>query len=270
MMMRFKNEVAAQNKVMGAEAKAVAVQKKAVEVEAIEMMMRFKNEIALEKKVAEAEAKVVAAQKKEVEAEAKAVAAQKKAVRPAQKKVVEAEAKAVAAQKKAVRLRAEATATKVAGAVAVNAAEQREAEEQKGTAPGEGVGGGGEGDGGIPKTIVSSSEKQNAHSAGVFSVVFSPDGESIVSGSDDRTLKVWDAGTSTAGTHSPDNPPDTPTPTPMQGSRLRRDHRHQQHRTTVATNTGPPLPTTLMLRITTAGLHQKSSKQKKKARIATM
>ena len=38
-------------------------------------------------------------------------------------------------------------------------------------------------------------EKENAHSAGVTSVAFSPDGKTIVSGSKDKTLKVWDAGT---------------------------------------------------------------------------
>ena len=37
-------------------------------------------------------------------------------------------------------------------------------------------------------------EKQNAHSRAVASVAFSPDGKTIVSGSYDQTLKVWDAG----------------------------------------------------------------------------
>ena len=37
-------------------------------------------------------------------------------------------------------------------------------------------------------------EKQSAHSDWVRSVAFSPDGKTIVSGSDDKTLKVWDAG----------------------------------------------------------------------------
>ena len=36
-------------------------------------------------------------------------------------------------------------------------------------------------------------EKQSAHSGEVNSVAFSPDGKSIVSGSDDKTIKVWDA-----------------------------------------------------------------------------
>ena len=36
------------------------------------------------------------------------------------------------------------------------------------------------------------SEKTNAHSHYVMSVAFSPDGTKIVSGSDDRTIKVWD------------------------------------------------------------------------------
>ena len=40
-------------------------------------------------------------------------------------------------------------------------------------------------------------EKQSAHSDTVSSVAFSPDGKSIVSGSADKTLKVWDAGVST-------------------------------------------------------------------------
>ena len=38
-------------------------------------------------------------------------------------------------------------------------------------------------------------EKQSAHSKSVASVAFSPDGATIVSGSGDQTIKVWDAGT---------------------------------------------------------------------------
>ena len=39
-------------------------------------------------------------------------------------------------------------------------------------------------------------ENKNAHSEFINSVAFSPDGKTIVSGSDDQTLKVWDAGAS--------------------------------------------------------------------------
>ena len=35
-------------------------------------------------------------------------------------------------------------------------------------------------------------EKSNAHSDYIRSVAYSPDGKTIVSGSDDRTLKVWE------------------------------------------------------------------------------
>ena len=38
------------------------------------------------------------------------------------------------------------------------------------------------------------SKKTVAHSGSVYSVAFSPDGTKIVSGSADRTIKVWDFG----------------------------------------------------------------------------
>ena len=38
------------------------------------------------------------------------------------------------------------------------------------------------------------SQKTNAHSGWIRSVAFSPDGTKIVSGSDDKTIKVWDFG----------------------------------------------------------------------------
>ena len=37
-------------------------------------------------------------------------------------------------------------------------------------------------------------EKHSAHSELMRSVAFSPDGKTIVSGSSDKTIKVWDAG----------------------------------------------------------------------------
>ena len=43
-------------------------------------------------------------------------------------------------------------------------------------------------------TMELMSEKTNAHSNYIMSVVFSPDGTKIVSGSDDKTIKVWDSG----------------------------------------------------------------------------
>ena len=38
------------------------------------------------------------------------------------------------------------------------------------------------------------SEKTNAHSGLIMSVAFSPDGTKIVSGSFDKTIKVWESG----------------------------------------------------------------------------
>ena len=38
------------------------------------------------------------------------------------------------------------------------------------------------------------SEKTNAHSRGIHSVVFSPDGTKIVSACNGGTIKVWDFG----------------------------------------------------------------------------
>ena len=46
----------------------------------------------------------------------------------------------------------------------------------------------------IATLINFAAEKTDAHSSYVTSVAFSPDGTQIVSGSDDRTIKVWDLG----------------------------------------------------------------------------
>ena len=51
----------------------------------------------------------------------------------------------------------------------------------------------------IPATgsLELKAEKQSAHSDFVNSVAFNHDGTKIVSGSNDRTIKVWDAGVDT-------------------------------------------------------------------------
>ena len=48
----------------------------------------------------------------------------------------------------------------------------------------------------VAASLELKAEKKSAHSDWVKYVAFSPDGETIVSGSDDKTLKVWDAGAS--------------------------------------------------------------------------
>ena len=49
----------------------------------------------------------------------------------------------------------------------------------------------------VAASLELKAEKQGAHSSQVLSVAFSPDGKTIVSGSVDKTIKVWDAGVST-------------------------------------------------------------------------
>ena len=43
-------------------------------------------------------------------------------------------------------------------------------------------------------TLELKEKKENAHSSVITSVAYSPDGTKIVSGSADKTIKVWDAG----------------------------------------------------------------------------
>ena len=46
----------------------------------------------------------------------------------------------------------------------------------------------------LAATLGLLSEKTNAHGDFINSVAFSPDGTKIVSGSGDKTIKVWDLG----------------------------------------------------------------------------
>ena len=55
----------------------------------------------------------------------------------------------------------------------------------------------------VAASLELKAEKQSAHSRGVASVAFSPDGATIVSGSYDETIKVWDAGVLTLTPFSP-------------------------------------------------------------------
>ncbi len=48
----------------------------------------------------------------------------------------------------------------------------------------------------VAASLELKAEKQSAHSSWVQSVAFSPDGATIVSGSDDNTIKVWDTNAS--------------------------------------------------------------------------
>ena len=46
----------------------------------------------------------------------------------------------------------------------------------------------------VAASLELKAEKQRAHTNSVMFVAFSPDGTTIVSGSADKTIKVWDAG----------------------------------------------------------------------------
>ena len=46
----------------------------------------------------------------------------------------------------------------------------------------------------LAATLNLVTEKKDAHSNVITSVAFSPDGKTIVSGSYDKTIKVWDSG----------------------------------------------------------------------------
>ena len=61
-------------------------------------------------------------------------------------------------------------------------------------------------------------EKQSAHSDYVLSVAFSPDGKTIVSGSLDRTIKVWDAGRPLSGNLTAISSPPTLSPSRLAAS----------------------------------------------------
>ena len=46
----------------------------------------------------------------------------------------------------------------------------------------------------VAASLELKAEKQSAHSSGVYSVAFSPDGTTVASCSGDETVKVWEAG----------------------------------------------------------------------------
>ena len=58
----------------------------------------------------------------------------------------------------------------------------------------------------VAASLELKAEKQSAHCERVSSVAFSPDGKTIVSGSWDETIKVWDAGVLALTTSNPYHP----------------------------------------------------------------